>query len=343
RRWLDQVDSVAFYLKQLQDAKVPVLWRPYHEMNGNWFWWGGRTEGKFTTKALYQALFDRYVHHHRLTNLIWEWSVDRISRTGMEYDLFYPGNETIDILALDVYGSDFSQRYYDELKKLSEGKPLVLGEVGNPPSREVMDAQPDWAYWVVWAGMVRNTTQKQYREYIDDPKVLFQGDEAWLPIINSFRQACRLPEIDKEKNPFSGIWIFNESFSRSADGFAQVPAGLDILQIGNELMIERTFAVEWAEDRFTHETLVVSDQETETPGPWGGKRYSRTSFAADGSIVSESRIVFDRDGARREMKSSENWTLSSDGNELIIIQKSESQRGINIQKLVYNKEELTVQ
>ena len=44
-RWQAQVDVIAGYLKQLQDAHVPVLFRPYHEINGNWFWWGGR-EGK---------------------------------------------------------------------------------------------------------------------------------------------------------------------------------------------------------------------------------------------------------------------------------------------------------
>ncbi|MGA8086616.1 MAG: glycosyl hydrolase [Terracidiphilus sp.] len=41
-RWVEQVDVIAGYLQQLQAAGVPVLFRPYHEMNGNWFWWGGR-------------------------------------------------------------------------------------------------------------------------------------------------------------------------------------------------------------------------------------------------------------------------------------------------------------
>src|SRR5690606_39621337 len=36
KQWMKQVDEIAGYLKQLQDAKVPVLWRPYHEMNGDW-------------------------------------------------------------------------------------------------------------------------------------------------------------------------------------------------------------------------------------------------------------------------------------------------------------------
>jgi mannan endo-1,4-beta-mannosidase len=32
----------AGHLKKLQEANIPVIWRPYHENNGTWFWWGGR-------------------------------------------------------------------------------------------------------------------------------------------------------------------------------------------------------------------------------------------------------------------------------------------------------------
>ncbi|MEJ2053582.1 MAG: glycosyl hydrolase [Calditrichaceae bacterium] len=85
-QWVEQVDSVAFYLKKLRDAGVPVLWRPYHEMNGDWFWWGNRT-GEYSTKALYRQLFDRFVNYHKLNNLIWVWSVDRPHRKDMSCDL----------------------------------------------------------------------------------------------------------------------------------------------------------------------------------------------------------------------------------------------------------------
>ena len=52
-RWIEQVDVIAGYLRQLQDAGVPVLFRPYHEMNGNWFWWGGRP-GEHGSAELYR-------------------------------------------------------------------------------------------------------------------------------------------------------------------------------------------------------------------------------------------------------------------------------------------------
>jgi len=160
-RWAAQVDSIAFYLKKLQKARVPILWRPYHEMNGNWFWWGGRT-GKYSTRALYRQLFDRFVHHYKLDNLIWVWSVDRPHQPDMYYSKYYPGNEYLDVLALDVYGRDFKQVYYDSLLALSKGKPLVLGEAGNPPTLDLLDKQPNWAFYVTWAGMVRNTLKKEY-------------------------------------------------------------------------------------------------------------------------------------------------------------------------------------
>src|SRR5580698_7747205 len=79
--WCKQVDVIAGYLKQLQDAHVPVLWRPYHEMNGDWFWWGGRT-GQYSTIALYRQIYDRLVNFHHLNNLVWVWSMDRPSRPG---------------------------------------------------------------------------------------------------------------------------------------------------------------------------------------------------------------------------------------------------------------------
>ena len=154
-----QVDTIAYYLKQLQKAHVPVLWRPYHEMNGTWFWWGGRYSG-YPTKALYQQIFDRLVNYHKLNNLIWVWSVDRPTKPGMEFSNFFPGSKYFDIAALDVYGSDFNQSYYDQLLALANGKPITLAEVGNPPSPQVLSQQPKWSYWVIWAGMAHLTRQK---------------------------------------------------------------------------------------------------------------------------------------------------------------------------------------
>lgn len=102
-----QVDTIAVYLKQLQEAKFPVLWRPYHEMNGDWFWWGGLV-GQYSTIDIYKQLYDWLVDYHKLNNLVWVWK-DRPSMPIRKFSNFYPENKYFDILSLDVYGSDFNQ------------------------------------------------------------------------------------------------------------------------------------------------------------------------------------------------------------------------------------------
>jgi mannan endo-1,4-beta-mannosidase len=125
KRWCAQVDVIAGLLKQLGDAHVPVLFRPYHEMNGNWFWWGGR-RGERGTKAIYRQLWDRFVNVHKLNNLIWVWNVDQPSLPDRQFVDFFPGQQYVDVLSLDDY-SVFQQRFYDELNALSDGK--VVGKV----------------------------------------------------------------------------------------------------------------------------------------------------------------------------------------------------------------------
>jgi mannan endo-1,4-beta-mannosidase len=150
-RWCMQVDAVAVYLKLLDDAHVPVLFRPYHEMNGNWFWWGGR-RGERGTKVLYRQIWDRLVNHHKLRNLIWVWNVDQPSQPDRQFVDYFPGQQYVDVLSLDDYGA-FQQHYYDELNALSDGKVLAIGETGMPPTIPIYREQPKWTWYMIWAGM----------------------------------------------------------------------------------------------------------------------------------------------------------------------------------------------
>ena len=89
-RWAEQVDVIAGYLCQLRDAGVPVLFRPYHEMNGNWFWWGGRS-GEHGSAALYRQLYDRFVRVHHLNNLVWVWNVNSPSENAGPITGYFAG------------------------------------------------------------------------------------------------------------------------------------------------------------------------------------------------------------------------------------------------------------
>ncbi|MFH0755897.1 MAG: glycosyl hydrolase [Bacteroidota bacterium] len=341
-KWLAQVDSVAFYLKQLEKAGVPVLWRPYHEMNGDWFWWGGRV-GENSTADLYRQLFDRYVNDHKLTNLIWVWNVDRPSTPIRKFSNFYPGNDYLDILSLDVYGSDFNQDYYDSLKALSMGKPLLFGEVGNPPMPDIMDAQPEWTSWVIWAGMARNVSKKQYQVLYDDPRILTQDKPAYRELMAPFREACALPLLPlvcKYPADFSGNWLFNEEISEVGNGgTGQVAYRMKVIQDEDLMFLKKYNIVEWGDDRITSEEIRLDGQEMKSVF-WNSPRSSKVIWIEDpGTMKIDSKITFTRGEQSSEMKSSESWSLSGNGSRLTIHQKSTGFRGNEqVAALVYEKQ-----
>lgn len=171
-RWLRQADVIAGFLGQLRDASIPVLWRPYHEMNGNWFWWGGR-EGADGYAALYRQLYRRFVDVHQLHNLIWVWNTNAPRGDAAAYDGFYPGPDVVDILAADVYANDYRQSHHDQLLELADGRPIALGEVGIIPTPEILEAQSHWSWFMVWTNfLTRDNTPDEVRRLFASPRVL---------------------------------------------------------------------------------------------------------------------------------------------------------------------------
>ena len=153
KRWLAQIDVVAGYLKQLQDAHVPVLWRPYHEMNGVWFWWGDK-KGENGIIKLWKMMYDRYTNYHHLNNLLWVWGANGLrdipGDQAYHYGYYYPGAEYVDILGADIYHFDYEQSDYNELVNVANGKLIALTETGELPRPEILQAQPKWAWFMVW-------------------------------------------------------------------------------------------------------------------------------------------------------------------------------------------------
>jgi mannan endo-1,4-beta-mannosidase len=150
QRWEKYMDTAARYLKQLQDAHIPVLWRPMHENNGSFFWWGGRP-GPYGTAQLYREIYHRMVNVHHLNNLLWVWNQNGPAPGG-EFYSYYPGPRYADIVSYDNYSS-LDDRYYHEILTIANGKPIGLGEVGSPPPPEVLMAQPKWSFYMTWGGM----------------------------------------------------------------------------------------------------------------------------------------------------------------------------------------------
>ncbi|MGG1618181.1 glycosyl hydrolase [Paenibacillus sp. NRS-1782] len=156
RQLIADIDEVALSLKTLRDADVPVLWRPYHEMNGNWFWWGN----KQNYAQLWNVMYDRFVHVHHLDNLLWVWSPNAPNTYSTPYNGPFPGINRVDILAADIYNNDYKASYYTGLLKLAQGKPIGIGESNILPSANVLKNQPAWAYAMTW-GKELSTTNSQ--------------------------------------------------------------------------------------------------------------------------------------------------------------------------------------
>jgi mannan endo-1,4-beta-mannosidase len=169
RRWEHYMDTAAVYLKELQDAHIPVLWRPMHENNGNFFWWGGRP-GPAGTAQLYREVYARMVYFHHLNNLIWVWNQNGPAPFG-QFAQFFPGQKYVDVVSYDNYRR-LDDRYYYELMALADGKPVALGEVGRPPSAQVLRAQPKWAFFMLWAGLANDGIRQAY----ENPYYIDRGD-----------------------------------------------------------------------------------------------------------------------------------------------------------------------
>ncbi len=158
-QWRAQADKVAKYLKQLQEANVPVLWRPYHEMNGVWFWWC-QHPGEDGFVKLWKMMVDYFTNYHQLNNLIWVWNANAPRNTpgdeAYDYKDYFPGIEYVDVLAADVYHNDYKQSHHDDLLVLAQGKPISLGEVGEMPTPGILNQQPRWTWFMGWTNFLHD-------------------------------------------------------------------------------------------------------------------------------------------------------------------------------------------
>ncbi len=171
RVWKSRLDGYAQYLSYLKDHGVQVLVRPLHEMNQGAFWWGGR-KGPLGTARLFQITHDYLKNEKRLTNLIWTWDMQDMSRDFAEYN---PGDAYWDVFAFDVYGDGYKQSWYDYILSIVGNKPIAIGECDKLPSPEILQSQPRWCFFMSWAELTFNhNSNKQITDLYRSPRVVTQ-------------------------------------------------------------------------------------------------------------------------------------------------------------------------
>lgn len=162
------MDRAVPYLRELEKAGVPVLWRPFHEFDGAWFWWGKGGSEAFIN--LWRMMYDHYTNDCGLNNLIW---VLGYSGEGKRIDEWYPGDEYIDIIGADSYTKGANGNLYDKVKQIApEGMPIAFHECGTIPSEEELtESSAKWLFFMTWHTnyiTVENEAEDLYEIYNSD-------------------------------------------------------------------------------------------------------------------------------------------------------------------------------
>jgi len=175
-RWLQELDLMAAGLQELKDAGVVVLWRPFHEMNGGWFWWGAKDPDAFI--QVWRHMFDYFTKTKGLDHLLWVYGPNHGQNTAK----YYAGDRYVDLVGLDAY-TDFIDpehiRGYAEVAALP--KPFGFTEYGphgssNPPGdydyrRFIAGIEkhfPKTCFFMTWNAkwsLARNNNTKELLEH----------------------------------------------------------------------------------------------------------------------------------------------------------------------------------
>ncbi len=141
------MDKGAEALLELKNKNIPVLWRPFHEFDGQWFWWGKGGADNF--KKLWRLMYERYTEYWELDNLIW---VLGFSERGEDYGKWYPGDTYVDIAGADSYIDGANENLYKKVKRIvGKDKPICFHECGKVPTvEELNSARAEWVWFMAW-------------------------------------------------------------------------------------------------------------------------------------------------------------------------------------------------
>lgn len=159
---LRQMDQAAAALAKLQKAKVPVLWRPFHEFDGQWFWWGKGGADAFI--RLWRLMYERYTRKWQLHNLIWV-----LGYCGEFHEGWYPGDEYVDIVGSDTYKEGIQEDMYRVLERRFGDRMLICYHENGPmpDPQGLIDQKVPWSWFMTWHTIhIRNQNSKEFLRHV---------------------------------------------------------------------------------------------------------------------------------------------------------------------------------
>ncbi|HBU82848.1 MAG TPA: beta-mannosidase [Paenibacillus sp.] len=188
---MSTIEDLAEQLLILQDNNVPVLFRPYHEAEGNgglngegaWFWWA--SAGADVYKQLWDLLYTELTETYGLHNLIWTYN----SYVYNTSPAWYPGDDQVDIVGYDKYNTIYNRNdglsgvpnedaitsIFYQLVDLTNGKKMVaMTENDTVPSvQNLTEEKSGWLYFCPWYGEHLMSSAFNYPATL---KTLYQSD-----------------------------------------------------------------------------------------------------------------------------------------------------------------------
>jgi hypothetical protein len=165
--FLYKLDYAAAELAYLQTHNVAVIYRPFHEAAGNWFWWSMGTGAQFV--KLWEFVFDYFTQTKGLHNIVWMLAYD-----GSPVASFFPPKAYVDIAGGDTYATNqpFSPLYSDVKGIAGATMPLALHETGTIPQPSACfsgNAAP-WILFNTWCGYEQSAnTPSTIKSAYSDP------------------------------------------------------------------------------------------------------------------------------------------------------------------------------
>ncbi len=177
---LRDIDAIAGELQKFETAGVPVVWRPLHEAQGGWFWWGAH--GPDTFRQLWSLTYDRLTDYHGLDNLIWEFTSSAAEGDFLDW---YPGDDMVDMVGLDIYtdpSSSMSGQWTDMLEQYDGNKMIALSETGTLPNADQMAQWGiEWSYFSPWTNFWENFSAAEMQATLGHEDIITLDELPQLP------------------------------------------------------------------------------------------------------------------------------------------------------------------
>lgn len=206
--WLDKAAQFMQSLKGPKNEAIPLLFRPFHELTGNWFWWGKNTSSPAELKQIWRFTVDYLRNQKQLHQLIIVYNTNDFAN---EQELMerYPGDDVVDVLSFDLYqfNKQEKQMFIERVRKQA----TILSQVAQQKNKLTAFAEtgfeaipdPSWwtetlwpaikdfqlAYVLVWrnagyspsmkkmhyyAPYKGQVSERDFKKFYQNPRVLFE-------------------------------------------------------------------------------------------------------------------------------------------------------------------------